>query len=106
MKGQDFPGLALSLGAEEEGEEKRKQGSVGSKGCLECRHRGKRKVWGLSRGHEEGLFLPQLSPGPLLLLLAPSSTIQKRSAIKALEKGAALRTNYLLLLPPSSPSLW
>lgn len=66
---------------------------------------GGRKVWGLSRGQEEGLFHPQLSPGHLLLL-APSSTIQKRSAIKTLEKGVALRANYLLLLPPSSPSLW
>lgn len=33
MKGQDFPGLALSLGVEEESE-KRKQGPVGSEGCL------------------------------------------------------------------------
>lgn len=34
MKGQDFPGLALSLGVEEEIEKKRKQGPVGSEGCL------------------------------------------------------------------------
>lgn len=34
VKGQVFPGLALSLAAEEKGMEKREQGPVGSEGCL------------------------------------------------------------------------
>lgn len=61
---------------------------------------GRRKAWCLGRGQEERPFFPQLSLGHLLL--APSSTIRKRSAIKALDQGGGCSRGQLPVAPAST----